>query len=151
MKVHRSTAACVLSLQRCSAVLALTLVAFMLFGSFAFAQRATGTLRGQVLDPQGAVVSNAKVTITNDGTGVKQTLQTTSAGTWNLPSVIPGTYSVAVEASGFKALIKKNVSVLADQENVADTQLQLGVTSETVEVTGGAVEVQTTSSSLNDN
>jgi len=139
-------------LQRYLTVVAFSLlVALTLLGSFAFAQRATGTLRGQVLDPQGAAVSSAKVTITNEDTGVTQSLQTTSAGTWNLPSVIPGTYSVAVEATGFKSLVKKNVVVLADQENVADTQLQLGVTSETVEVSGGAVEVQTTSSTLNDN
>jgi hypothetical protein len=58
-----------------------------------FAQRTTGTLRGQVLDPQGAVVAAAKVTVTNEATGVAQLVQTTSAGTYNLPSLIPGKYT----------------------------------------------------------
>src|SRR6266581_2232527 len=117
----------------------------------ALAQRTTGSLRGQVLDPQGAAVANAKVTVTNQDTGVVQTTQTTSAGTWNLPSILPGKYTVSVEGAGFKGLVKKDVTVLADQENVADAQLQLGVASETIEVMAGTEQVQTTSSSLNNN
>ena len=152
MKVQKSTTTQKWKARRSCVAIALTMVvAFVLLGNFAFAQRATGTLRGQVLDPQGAVVSNAKVTITNEGTGVTQTVQTTSAGTWNLPSLIPGSYSVAVEASGFKALVKQNVPVLADQENVRRHPTSTRRQSETVEVSGGAVEVQTTSSSLNNN
>jgi len=116
-----------------------------------FAQRTTGTLRGQVLDPQGAVVAGAKVTVTNEATGVAQLVQTTSAGTYNLPSLIPGKYTVAVEAGGFRSFVKRGVSVLSDQENVADAQLLLGSSNETVEVNAGAVEVQTSSSTLNNN
>src|SRR3989442_4957341 len=114
----------------------------------ALAQRTTGSLRGQVLDPQGAAVANAKVTVTNQDTGVVQTTQTTSAGTWNLPSILPGKYTVSVEGPGFKGFVKKDVTVLADQENVADAQLQLGVASETIEVMAGAEQMETTSSSL---
>lgn len=115
------------------------------------AQRTTGTLRGQVLDPQGAVVAGANVTVANEATGVAQLVQTTSAGTYNLPSLIPGKYTVAVEAGGFKSFVKRGVSVLSDQENVADAQLLLGSSNETVEVNAGAVEVQTSSSTLNNN
>jgi hypothetical protein len=117
----------------------------------ALAQRTTGSLRGQVLDPQGAAVANAKVTVTNQATGVVQTTQTTSAGTWTLPSIIPGKYTVSVEGTGFKGFVKKDVTVMADQENVADAQLQLGVASETIEVTAGTEQIQTTSSTLNNN
>ena len=109
-------------------------VAVLALCNSALAQRTTGSLRGQVLDPQGAAVANAKVTVTNQATGVAQTSQTTSAGTWSFPSILPGKYTVSVEAPGFKGLVKKDVTVLADQENVADAQLQLGVASETVEV-----------------
>jgi hypothetical protein len=126
-------------------------VAIVLFSACALAQRTTGTLRGQVLDPQGAVVPKAKVTVTNQGTGVATTVQTTSAGTYNLPALIPGRYSVNVEAAGFKTYVRREVTVLADQDNVADAQLQLGSASETIEVQAGGVEVQTTSSSLNTN
>ncbi len=130
--------------------LLLAVVALALCNS-ALAQRTTGSLRGQVLDPQGAAVANAKVTVTNQATGVVQTTQTTSAGTWNLPSILPGKYTVSVEGPGFKGFVKKDVTVLADQENVADAQLQLGVASETIEVMAGTEQVQTTSSSLNNN
>src|SRR5438445_8877414 len=130
--------------------LLLAVVALALCNS-ALAQRTTGSLRGQVLDPQGAAVANAKVTVTNQATGVVQTTQTTSAGTWNLPSILPGKYTVSVEGLGFKGFVKKDVTVLADQENVADAQLQLGVASETIEVMAGTEQVQTTSSSLNNN
>ncbi len=126
-------------------------LAFVLFSVCALAQRTTGTLRGQVLDPQGAVVPNAKVSVTNQATGVASSAQTTSAGTYNFPALIPGRYSVSVESGGFKSYVKHDVTVLADQDNVADAQLQLGTASETVEVQGGSVEVQTTSSSLNNN
>ena len=130
---------------------AAVLLTLALWSVSVFAQRTTGTLRGQVFDPQGAVVSNAKVTVTNQATGVANTIQTTSAGTYNVPSLIPGRYSVAVEASGFKSYVKRDVTVLADQDNVADAQLQLGQASETIEVQSGGVEVQTTSAALNNN
>jgi uncharacterized protein YaiE (UPF0345 family) len=129
----------------------LALVILLLMSVQGFAQRTTGTLRGQVLDPQGAVVSNAEVTITNQATSVSEKLATTSAGTYQLPSVLPGRYTVSVAAPGFKEAILRDVPVLADQDNVADAHLTLGSTSETVEVTTGNVEVQTTSSSLNNN
>jgi hypothetical protein len=120
-------------------------------GNPAFAQSTTGTLRGQVLDPSGAAVPDAKVTITNQETNVSVTITTTSAGTYQVPSLIPGLYRVAIEASGFKGLSLTNVNVLSNQDNVADARLDLGVATETVEVSSGAVEVQTTSSSLNNN
>jgi len=125
--------------------LALVLV---LVASTTYAQSTTGTLRGQVLDPAGAVVANARVTATNNATGVSQTIQTTSAGTYYFPSILPGTYTITVEVQGFKKLVKSNVPVLADQENVADGKLELGVVTQTVEVSAGAVAVQTTSSAL---
>src|SRR5712692_9369835 len=134
--------------------LARTLVALavsVLIAMPLLAQRTTGTLRGQVLDPQGAVVQNAQVKVTNDATGVSQTILTTSAGTYNFPSILPGTYTVTVEAKGFKGYVRKNVTVLADQDNLADARLELGTTTETVEVSASPVAVQTTSASLNNN
>src|SRR6266700_6532635 len=121
----------------------------LIFSVSTSAQRLTGTLRGQVLDPSGAVVPNAEVTVTNQDTGVSVRVTTTSAGTYSFPSLIPGLYKINVEAKGFKSFVKKDASVIANQDNVADAQMDLGVASEVIEVTGGAVEVQTTSSSLN--
>jgi len=114
----------------------------------AFAQRVTGTLRGQVLDPAGASVTNAQVTATNENTGVSVTMRTTSAGTYNFPSVLPGKYTVTVEAPGFKKLVRSGEVVQADQDNVADAKLDLGTASETIEVNASTVEVQTASSTI---
>ena len=134
-----------------STTLALVAVFCLLTGTGAFGQRTTGRLRGQILDPSGGAVANAQVTVTNQQTGVTVTITTTSAGTYELPSVLPGLYRVSVEAKGFRSLVKKDLPVLADQDNVADAQLELGSASETVEVVAGSVAVQTTSSTLNNN
>src|SRR5258708_31765420 len=65
----------------------------------AAAQRTTGTLRGQVLDPMGAGVPNARVTATNQDTVVSISIETTSPGTNDFPSLLPGKYTVTVEAA----------------------------------------------------
>jgi outer membrane receptor protein involved in Fe transport len=127
---------------------AVSLCVFLFLTIAAVGQSTNGTLRGQVLDPQGAVVSGAKIKITNQETSVLSNTTSSSAGTWNLPSLIPGKYSVAVEAAGFRQLVRKDVLVLADRDNTADAQLEVGTTTETVEVEGSAVAVQTSSSSL---
>ncbi|HEY6769201.1 MAG TPA: TonB-dependent receptor [Candidatus Sulfotelmatobacter sp.] len=119
--------------------------------SIAMAQGTTGTLRGQVLDPASATITGAQVVVTNQGTGVSQTVATTSAGTYDFPSILPGSYTVTVDAKGFKKYVKKDISVLANQDNVADARLDVGAASETVEVTASNAEVQTTSSNLTQN
>ena len=134
-----------------SMTLVLVAVFCLLTGPGAFGQRTTGRLRGQILDPSGGAVANAQVTVANQQTGVTVTITTTSAGTYELPSVLPGLYRVSVEAKGFRNLVKKDLPVLADQDNVADAQLELGSASETVEVVAASVAVQTSSSTLNNN
>ena len=135
--------------RRKGAVFALLASAATLFFSVvAFGQGTTGTLRGQVLDPAGAAVANAQVTAINKETGVSTKTVTTSAGAYSFPSLLPGRYAVTVELSGFKKYVKNDVAVLADRDNVADAQLELGVATETIEVNAGSVQVQTTSSSL---
>jgi hypothetical protein len=123
----------------------------LLFSVSTPAQRSTGTLRGQVLDPQGAAVPEAEVTVTNQDTGVEMKVKTTSAGTYALPALIPGMYKVSVDAKGFRTFVKTEVNVAANQDNVADARVEVGVASEIVEVkaAAGGTEIQTTSSSLN--
>jgi len=86
------------------------------------------------------------VTVRNDDTGVSQTTVTSSAGTYDFPSVLPGSYTVIVEAKNFKKYAKKDFIVLANQDNVADARLEIGAATETVEVLAGTAEVQTSSS-----
>src|SRR6266446_8602480 len=136
---------------RRSTALILTAILLLLTGSVTLSQAITGRLRGQILDPSGGAVPQAQVVVTNQRTGVTSTLTTTSAGTYELPSILPGLYKVSVEAKGFKTFLKIDIPVLADQDNVVDAQLELGPSSETVEVTAGAVAVQTSSATLNNN
>ncbi len=128
---------------------ALVLGLALIFSMPAAAQRITGTLRGQILDPSGAAVPDAQVTATNQETGVSVKITTTSAGTYSFPSLIPGVYKVSVEAKGFKNFLKSEISVAANQDNVADAHMDMGVATEVVEVSAGSVAVQTTSSDLN--
>ncbi|HJT68885.1 MAG TPA: TonB-dependent receptor [Terriglobales bacterium] len=123
-------------------------IACLLLTTAALGQSTTGTLRGQVLDPQGATIADAKVKITNQETGIVSNTVSSSAGTWNLPSLIPGKYSVSIESPGFRAFVRKDVVVLADRDNIADAQMQVGTASEVLEVVGSEVAVQTSSSAL---
>ena len=128
-----------------------TIVMLAVISLPAVGQRTTGTLRGQVLDPQGATVGDASVTVLNGSTGVEQSATTSSAGTYSFPSILPGLYTVTVEAKSFKKFIRKDVRVLTDQDNVADAKLEIGASTEVMEVVAGAAEVETTSSTINNN
>jgi hypothetical protein len=140
----------VVSLKRVPVILIVAVLA-LLWSNLAAAQHTTGTLRGQILDSTGATVAGANVSLTNDATGVSQTTVASSAGTYDFPSVLPGSYTVTVEAKTFKKYVKKDIAVLANQDNVADAHLDIGAASETVEVIAGTAEVQTTSSDLTHN
>lgn len=135
-------------MRRLCSFLLVTLGFLLLSLAPAEAQRTTGTLRGQVLDPQGAAVPDAKVSATNQDTKVSSDTTTTSAGTYNFPSLVPGLYTVNIEAKGFRGIIQKDVLVVADRDNLADAKLELGSAGESIEVVAGAVAVQTTDSTL---
>jgi hypothetical protein len=99
------------------------------------AQEFRATLTGQVTDPTGAAVQNAKVTATNVETGSTYTETTTSAGVYYMPYVVPGTYKVKVEAEGFKTAVQDNVLLLAGKYFGQNFKLQVGSFHETMEVT----------------
>src|SRR6266498_1135038 len=94
-----------------SAVLVAMAATLLLCGS-AVAQVDAGAVRGTVTDPTGAVVPNAKVTLTNNATGLSVTAVTGTDGTYTFGPVKIGPYNVAVEASGFrKATTQLTVNV----------------------------------------
>src|SRR5258708_25871076 len=64
----------------------------------------TGSIQGTILDPNGATVGGAKVTITSKGTGAKVVLDLTGSGTYNSGRRVPGEYVVNVEATGFRPI-----------------------------------------------
>src|ERR1700730_14172907 len=102
----------------------------------------TGSIQGQILDPKSAVVSSAKVTITNKDTGQKLTPAVTDAGTYNSGPVPPGEYVVRVAAQGFRTL-EKTITVAVGGVTTADANLVLGSESTVISVEGSAVSVNT--------
>jgi hypothetical protein len=113
------------------------------------AQKVTGTVSGTVVDNSGAVVSGANIVVTNTNTGVVIFNTTTDeTGTYRVPAVQPGTYSIAVSHSGFKTDVRSGVVIEVNQNGVVDFTLQVGETSQEVEVTAAAPLLVTQSAAL---
>ena len=120
----------------------------LMVGSLA-AQTFRGTILGTVTDPSGAVVSGAKVTIKNVNTGLERTTQTSADGSYSVPELPIGTYTVTVTQSGFQTAVTSNVVVDVSAERRVDTTLKTGTTSTVVEISGETLpQVETTSNEL---
>src|ERR1041384_451221 len=78
----------------------------LLFSLSLFAQGSYGRILGTVTDQTGAVLPGATVTVLDTERGLARNLSTDSAGEYNAPNLIPGTYTVRVEAKGFKVLAR---------------------------------------------
>src|SRR6266567_8347016 len=114
-----------------------------------FAQAgATGTILGTVTDSSGAIVSNAKVTVTNTATNVDFRTVTGSSGDFNAPSLNPGPYKVTVEAPGFEKYLTSNIVLTVNQKVRIDAALKPGAVTETVEASAQAVALNTDSADL---
>jgi hypothetical protein len=113
-----------------------------------WAQRQDGTITGEIRDPLGAAVVNAKVTATNEGTGVPRTTMSSSVGSFSFANVQVGSYTVKVEASGFAIYSRPGVEVTAARVTEVNAMLKVGSATEVVEVKGGAELVQLHSSQL---
>jgi Carboxypeptidase regulatory-like domain len=105
--------------------------------------QAVSRINGEVTDQGGAVVPDAKVTVTNVDTNVAKTTTTTSAGTYLIIDLIPGAYVVKVEKSGFRISVTNNVVVVGGATSTANAILQPGTVSQTIEVNAPSVELQT--------
>lgn len=123
-------------------------LATILLPAFANAQRLDGTLRVTVADSTGAGILDAKVTVTNEGTGVSINATASSAGTYVFPNLLVGSYTVTVEKSGFKKSVNKGVQVESNQVAEVASTLEVGDATAVVEVTAGAELVKTESSEL---
>jgi carboxypeptidase family protein len=111
----------------------------------AVAQTNKGAISGVVLDPNGAAVPGATVTVTNVGTGQKVTVTTTESGSFTVQSLDPVTYSVLVEAQGFKKAVLDKVKVDTAVTVPANVTLETGSVSEQVVVTAEASLINTES------
>ncbi len=124
---------------------------FMLFSFLSlqsFAQTTSTAILGTVTDAAGAVVANAKVTVTNNGTGVSRTVTTASTGDYSFPLLDVGTYTVTVDAQGFKSGVRRNVILQINEKLRADFSLEVGATTEKVEITAEGLTLRTDDATL---
>ena len=114
------------------------------FSAYMFAQTtiSTGSIQGTVTDPSGAVVSGARVMIRNQGTGQSTETRTNASGTYASGALIPGSYLVRVEASGFST-VQLPVTVEVNVTSGGNVRLSVGQSTQVVEVQGSEVAVNT--------
>jgi hypothetical protein len=131
------------------ALLLVILVGLAGSGLLAYGQGTSASLSGQVTDPSGAVVSGATVTVTNLGTNFIQSAQTDGAGTYQIRPLPLGSYSLSIDAAGFKHYTQTGIVLTANLSATQDVHLKVGTgRGETVTVTSDAELINTTSAEL---
>ena len=114
----------------------------------AFGQSATATLVGTVLDPSGAFVPTATLSLTRSGTNITRTMTSNERGDFTIPGLAPGSYRLVCEHEGFKRTVIENVELLVNQTARMDVALQVGAVAESVAVTAAAPLVASETSSV---
>jgi len=114
-----------------TSLLHLALGAAFLLGisSTVLAQSTGGTLRGTVLDPSGALVPRAQVTVSN-ATGFSRTIKSDATGNFALPHLAPGSYSVSINATGFTPALEGGIQVAGNKVTREDVKLGITVNQE---------------------
>ena len=110
----------------------------------------TGDLKGTVRDISGAFIPNAEVTVTNQSTGEHRSVKSGSDGSYTVPLLQPGIYSVEVAPVGFEHDVHQGVVILVTETTVIASRVKAGTVATTVEVDDRAPLIQTTSSALGD-
>lgn len=109
----------------------------------------SGSIVGQVVDPSGAVVPGATVTITDTGTKIATSATTNKEGRFAFPGLKPGTYDVTITQPGFQKLVIPGVTVVVSQASTLNEILRVGAASQTVEVSAtAAAQLQTMNATM---
>jgi len=128
--------------------LGVILLTVLLGGKFLLAQQATALMTGSVKDASDAVVVGAKVTLKNSSTNVARTQITSKDGAYLFNLIPIGTYELTVEQAGFDKYVRKGITLEINQNARLDVSLEIGTTSQIVEVTGDVAQVDTVTSTL---
>jgi hypothetical protein len=121
---------------------------FLIFSaSTLFGQYRAG-LQGTVTDPNGSVVPDADVTLTSLETNIPRAAKTSGAGTYSIPSLAPGRYRLTVEKTGFAKKQLDDVTILAEQTQSVNVQLEIGQVSQTVTVSAGPPTLNTETATI---
>ncbi len=125
-----------------------TFLGALLLGAFGYAQQTDATVSGTVTDPTGAHVVAAIVTAFNANTGVATPASTNEAGIYTMPQLTPGKYNFTAEHPGFRKSVVSDVDLQVGTVLVLNLGLELGQTTESIEVKAAATEVNATSASV---
>jgi hypothetical protein len=109
----------------------------------AFGQAVSGVLTGYVTDPSKTPVPGAAVTATETRTGVSTKRTSDASGFYIITNLLPGVYSIAVEAPGFQKFVQENITLNVDTKVAIDVQLNIGTVTEAVTVSGAPPPLQT--------
>src|ERR1700678_275042 len=101
-------------------------ISTILFSALAFGQSFTGSLRGRVVDPAGAGTPGARVTITDEATNIPRSTVSSQEGEYEFFAVTPATYTLLIEATGFKRLERKGVVVSTQENFTLDVGIDIG-------------------------
>jgi hypothetical protein len=127
----------------------LAISALVFLGSvFAFAQLDTGTIRGTLVDPTGAVIPKARIVCVNMNTQNTYIAQTNGEGAYILPSLPVGNYSISASHEGFKGETVNNIHLNVSESHRVDLTLNVGATTEQVTVTADQLQVDSLSQDL---
>ena len=113
-----------------------------------YGQEIRGSIVGNVTDPSGAAVPQTQITVKNEGTGIESRTTTGSSGTYTVPDLLAGMYTVIAVKEGFKTFQATGIQLLSSQTARADVVLQVGAVIQTVEVAGRVQLVQTDSPTI---
>jgi hypothetical protein len=112
------------------------------------AQTSAGAIVGVVRDASGALIPEARLTVTNSATNIKYPFVTDATGNFYFPNLLPGVYQVDVEKTGFKKVTAKDVVVAVNQTVRVDPTMPVGDVSEAVDVAAEAPPIQTDQSTV---
>jgi hypothetical protein len=112
------------------------------------AQTSTTSVRGTVTDKSGAMIAGAKVTLSNPQRGFEWSTTTSPAGAYEFLQLTPATYTLTIEAPGFRKSVQTNVELLVNTPATLNATLQVGALSETIEVSAEGSIVNTTDASI---
>lgn len=113
-----------------------------------YGQSGSGTLQGTVLDPNGAVVPNAQITIMDPQTGVSRNVNTNGNGFYSAPDLSAASYKVTTSASGFSTRIDNDVVLTVGQVRNLDIALSISATTQTITVESSSNQINTADSSI---
>ena len=130
-----------------SFILLLIAACVFMTGRVAFGQ-STATLQGTVTDQKGAVVPNATITVRNQATSIERTAQSDSSGNYQVAALPVGTYSVVVQAQGFKSAAVSDLNVEVARTLVKDFQLEVGSLEQRVNITADTPVIETATTSV---